>query len=369
MGVYKKDNRWYIDYYLPDGKRKRETVTIPDVDPSKITREDAKKAESIRKAQIAEGKFEITQTKKPFLFDTFVERYINEYSKVNKRAWKRDEASGKALLKFFSGKTLTQITSWLVEKYKAQRQNEKSRFGTPVARTTINRELSCLKTMFNKAIEWGLVSSNPAKKVKLFPEKPNKVRVLSDDEFQKLYDASTDFLKPILIIAINSGMRRKEVVTLKREDVNFKQEFVTVRESKNNDSRIIPMNEVSKKTFELAVNTVHGEYLFGDRIDYLLNRVENNFAQAFKKSGIAKCSFHDLRHTFATRLVMAGVDIVTVQELLGHKNINMTKRYSHPTPMHKKQAVSMLNIGSMDTHLDTREGYEEGKNVVSLLND
>ena len=72
-------------------------------------------------------------------------------------------------------------------------------------------------------------------------------------------------------------MRRKEIVTLKRKDVNLKQEFITVRESKNNDSRIIPMNEVLKKTFELAVNKGSGEYLFGDRIDYLLNGVEKHF--------------------------------------------------------------------------------------------
>ncbi|HEX3035839.1 MAG TPA: tyrosine-type recombinase/integrase [Thermodesulfobacteriota bacterium] len=297
-----------------------------------------------------------------------MERYINEYSKVNKRSWKRDDTATKALLKFFSGKTLTQITTWLVEKYKAQRQNDNSRFERPIAKATINRELSCLKTMFTKAIEWGLVTSNPVKKVKLFPEKPKKERVLSDEEFQKLYDASSDFLKPILIIAINSGMRRKEIITLKKEDINLKQEFITVRESKNNDSRIIPMNEVLKETFKSVTNNSSGEYLFGDRTDYLLDLVEQRFYKALSKSGIEKCSLHDLRHTFATRLVMAGVDLVTVQELLGHKDIKMTKRYSHPTPMHKKQAVSMLNIGRVDTYLDTKHNYEGSKSAVSSLN-
>ncbi|MGH7800984.1 MAG: tyrosine-type recombinase/integrase, partial [Thermodesulfobacteriota bacterium] len=75
-----------------------------------------------------------------------------------------------------------------------------------------------------------------------------------------------------------------------------------------------------------------------------------------------------LRHTFATRLVMAGVDIVTVQELMGHKDITMTKRYSHPTPEHKKQAVERLNMGVMDTYLDTSYNKTESKAIVTTLN-
>ena len=77
---------------------------------------------------------------------------------------------------------------------------------------------------------------------------------------------------------------------------------------------------------------------------------------ALRRSGIDKCRFHDLRHSFASRLVMARVDISTVQGLMGHKDINMTKRYSHPTPQHKKQAVERLNLDVMDTYLDTKEG-------------
>jgi len=80
MGVYKKNNRWLIDYYLPDGKRKREVVTIKGIDPSNINRQDALKALNIRKAQIAEGKFEIAQTKKPVLFEKFTDRY---YETIN----------------------------------------------------------------------------------------------------------------------------------------------------------------------------------------------------------------------------------------------------------------------------------------------
>jgi len=354
MGVYKKENRWYIDYYQPDGKRKRETVTITGIDPSNINRLDALKALNIRKAQMAEGKFEIAQTKKPVLFEKFTDRYYETYSKTNKKSYERDETSIKILKRFFSGKTLQQINAWLVERYKSQRQKELTRYGRHPSKATINRELACLKHMFTKAVEWGLVSSNPVKKVKLFPEKPNKLRVLSNDEFEKLYNVSSDFLKPILVIAINTGLRRSEILNLRWEDINFKEGFIYISDSKNNDSRVIPINQTLRERLELLKNKSTGDYLFsyGDSAEPVKS-IKKGFWAALRRSGIDHCRFHDLRHTFASRLVMSGVDIVTVKELMGHKDIKMTMRYSHPTPEHKKQAVERLNFETMDTYLDT----------------
>lgn len=367
MGVYKKDNRWYIDYYLPDGKRKRETVTIPGVEASKITRQDALKALSIRKAEIAEGKFEISQTKKPVLFDKFVNRYLEDYSRPNKRSFSRDVTSTNALMKFFSGKNLSQITNWQVEKYKANRQKEISKFGREISKSSVNRELACLKTMFNKALDWGLVSVNPVRKVKLFPEKANKLRVVSDLEFQKVNNHASNFLKPILVTAVNTGMRRGEIFNLKWQDVNLKEGYIVVRESKNNDSRIIPINNVLMQTLKSVKNNGSGEYMFShNNGNDPVRTFKTAFSSAIRRSGIDKFRFHDLRHTFASKLVMAGVDIVTVAELMGHKSINMTKRYSHPTPEHKKRAVERLNISAIDTYIDTDYITKSGQGIVTL---
>jgi site-specific recombinase XerD len=96
--------------------------------------------------------------------------------------------------------------------------------------------------------------------------------------------------------------------------------------------------------------------------------VKRGFWAALRRSGIEKCQLHDLRDTFATRLVMTGVDIVTVQELMGHKDITMTKRYSHPTPEHKKQAVERLTLGTMDTYLDTKYNKESNEAIVTSIN-
>jgi integrase len=342
-------------------------VSIKGVDPQHINRQDALKALSIRKGEMAQGKFDIGDTKKPILFERFVARYLEEYSKPNKKSWTRDITSTNALLRFFSGKNLSQITSWLVEKYKAERQKEISRFGREISKSSINRELACLKTMFNKAIDWDLGSTNPVRKVRLFPEKPNKLRVVSDEEFQKVYNNASDFLKPILVTAMNTGMRRGEIFNLKWQDVNFKEGYILVRESKNNESRIIPINKVLMETLKSVKTNGSGEYIFShnNRNDPV-RTFKTAFNSTLRRSGVEKFRFHDLRHTFASRLVMAGVNIVTVQELMGHRNINMTKRYSHPTPEHKKQAVERLNSYAMDTYLDTDYTNKSVRGVVTI---
>jgi len=147
MAEYKKNNRWYIDYYLPDGKRKREVVTIPGVDPKHINREDAKKALSIRKAEIAQGKFDIFQTKKPIPLKQLCNEYLNLHSKENKRSWKRDEVTINHFLQSFGDKNIRQLSSFLITGYR----NERSK---SVKKSTVNRELDTIRNMFNKAVEW-----------------------------------------------------------------------------------------------------------------------------------------------------------------------------------------------------------------------
>jgi integrase len=254
-----------------------------------------------------------------------------------------------------------------VEKYKADRQREISRFGREISKSSINRELACLKTMFNKAIDWVLVSVNPVRKVKLFPEKPNKIRVVSDEEFQNVYYNASDFLRPILVTAMTTGMRRGEIFNLKRQDVDLKEGYIVVRESKNNDSRIIPTNNLLMETLKSVTNNGSGEYIFSHNggIDPV-KTFKTAFNSAIRRSGVEKFRFHDLRHTFASRLVMEGVDIATVQELMGHKSINMTKRYSHPTPEHKRHAVERLNSSAMDTYLDTDYTNKSAQGVVTV---
>ena len=341
MGVYKKDNRWYIDYYLPNGKRKREAVSIEGVDPSKINREDAKKALSIRKSEFAQGKFDIAQTKKPVLFKRLAERYL-EYSKTNKRAWKRDEHSLKHFVSFLKGKTLQQITPWLIEKYKSERKQK-------VKPSTVNRELDTLRNMLNMAVSWKMIDESPYKGIKHFKVNNSNLRILSDEEFNKLYESASSELKPILMTAYSTGMRLGEILNLKWGDVNLKEDYILVRDSKNYESRTISIHPTLKETLSHLKTISESDFTFEGR-----KTIKRAWQKALRLSGIAHCRFHDLRHTFASNLVMNGVDIVTVAELMGHKDLSMTKRYSHPSPQHKKQAINKLKLKTMDTYLDTK---------------
>jgi len=356
MGVYKENNRWYIDFYLPGGKRRREVVTIPRVDPSNINRLDAMKALSIRKGEIAEGKFNITQTKPPMPFKKLCNRYL-DYAKNVKRSWTRDQQSIGHFLKHFKNKTLQQINPWVIEKYKSDRKKV-------VELSTINRDLATLRNMLNKAVDWRMIESSPFKGVKLFKVSNINLRIISNEEFNKLYESSSLDLKPILLCAITTGMRRGELLNLKWNDTNLNNGYIKVRDSKNYESRTIPINTTLLKALSDLKKHSESEYVFKYR-----KSIQKTWTNALKTSGIAHCRFHDLRHTFASRLVMSGVDIVTVKELMGHKDIKMTMRYSHPTPEHKLHAVESLNFEIVVSHSASRKEIDKlSKTIKSNVN-
>ena len=146
-------------------------------------------------------------------------------------------------------------------------------------------------------------------------------------------------------------MRKGEILNLRWNDINFAENYIRVRDSKNYESRDIPISDHLKRAL-LNLKEIDGEkdYLFCYHDKKPIEYIYKSFGTALKRAVINKCTFHSLRHTFATRAVMAGVDIVTLKELLGHKTIQMTMRYSHPSPEHKKKAVDLVSI---DTYTDT----------------
>jgi integrase len=240
---------------------------------------------------------------------------------------------------------LSQVTPWLIEKYKSERK-------TQVKPATVNRELDTLRNMLNTAVTWNLIDSSPYKGIKHFRVNNTNLRIVSEEEFQKLCATASPILRPILLAAVMTGMRKGEIFNLKWSEVNFKEGFILVRDSKNYESRTITLHHKLIEVLLTLRDKSQSEYVFEGR-----KSTTHSWGTALKKSGIPHCRFHDLRHTFATRLVMKGADLVTVQELMGHKNVTMTKRYSHPTPEHKKQAVERLDFEYVDTYLDTKPEF------------
>lgn len=344
MGVFKKGKNWYIDYRY-QGKRIRESVG-----PSKKLAEQALAA---RKGEIAQGRFDLKRAKPGRLFQEFAANYL-EYSKTNKRSWERDQTSIKALSAHFDSFRLNQITPWHIEKYKQARKKI-------VKESSVNRELACLKHMYTMAIKWGEAILNPVKEVKMFRERNQRMRFLSPEEEERLLEECNSHLYPIVLTALNTGMRRGEILGLRWNQVDFSRGLIIVENTKNDEIREIPMNATLTRALRDVKVKAAGEHVFSRHTGEITRSVRTAFNNAVRRAELNDLRFHDLRHTFASKLVMAGVDILTVKELLGHKTISMTMRYSHLTQEHKKKAVYAID----GHYLDTRADFEQSIEIVS----
>lgn len=216
--------------------------------------------------------------------------------------------------------------------------------------TSINKILNVLKHMFTKAVEWDMVEAETLKrirKVKPLKDDSKRLRYLSKDECRTLLDNCNGYLKEIVTFALNTGCRRGEILPLKWDNVDMRHGFIRLDRTKNGERRDIPINDSLKSVLQGIARRLDIPYVFFDKVTGKpYQSVKRSFITACKKSGITDFHFHDLRHTFASQLVMSGVDITTVSRLLGHKSLTMTLRYSHLAPNHLQSAVNMLNITS-----------------------
>lgn len=354
MGLYRKDDNWFIDYYV-SGRRKREKIGA--------SKKLAERVLAKRKTEIVENRYLDIRKEKKFKFTQLAETFLNDYSRLNHRAHLKYVSFVKNLTAFFGERYLSEINSLMVEKYKSERLNK-------IKPVSVNRELDTLKSMFNRAIEWGMLNDSPAKNVKKFAVDDRRVRFLTIAEIHKLLDATSDDLRGIVVLALNTGMRKGEIFRLKWEYFDLKNAIIhlPVSLSKNKRSREIPMNSVVVRTLEDVKTSAAGEYVFPNRQDGRpLTDIRKSFAAALEKAGIANFRFHDLRHTFCSQLVSEGVDIYTVMELAGHSSIKMTMRYAHLSPNQKRDAVEKLGR-RMDTFwtLGPEKGLATSGDFVSL---
>ena len=210
-------------------------------------------------------------------------------------------------------------------------------------------------------MECGYARINPAKGVKLLKEPPGRLRYLKPEEIKTLLQACSEHVRPIVVTALNTGMRRSEVLTLKWSHVDLENRKVTVVNTKNNESRVIPINRtLYQELLSLAQKSKKGAHVFSGRDGNPFKDVKKSFSSALKKAGIEDFRFHDLRHTFGSHLAMKGVNPRTIQQVMGHKEIKMTMRYSHLSPEYVQEAVEKLD-NLLDTNWTPRrlEGKED----------
>ena len=345
MGIYRKGNSWFIDYYV-HGRRKREKAG-----PNKRLAELALEK---RKIQIAEGRFLDVKKGERVTFDEIAQDFLS-YSRNNKSSYVRDVVIVKNLEGFFGGKRLTEITPILIEQYKGKRLKERK------APATVNREVGCLKCMFNWAIKNDKAVENPVKRVNLLKEDNTRTRYLSRGEIRRLLDACPECLRRIVICALLTGMRRGEILSLKWDDVNLSQGIILVKHTKTGRIREIPICGLLERVFLECSKNTDGIYVFCNEQAKSYRRIDTFFQSVVKRTNIQDFCFHDLRHTAASYMVMLGIDLATVKDILGHRKIDMTLRYAHLAPVHKREAMEILG-SRMDTFWTPEQSTEVAEN-------
>ncbi len=236
----------------------------------------------------------------------------------------------------FEGRYLDEIRVVDIEKYKVE-QTKTS------AVATVNRKLSFLRSFFNKAIAWERYQGfNPVSKVKFLKENNTRLRFLEKEEISKLLSNSEGRLKEIITLALNTGMRKGEIFNLNWGDIDFTNRIIYLRETKSGEGREVPMNDEVCRVLKGIRRNPRSEYIFCYADGQRMMDIRRSFWTALRKSDIKNFHFHDLRHTFASQMVMSGVDLNTVRELMGHQTIEMTLRYAHLSPGHKRRAVDIL---------------------------
>ena len=253
--------------------------------------------------------------------------------------------------RWFGNLPVKEMDQQKVEKFLVERMEEKR-----LSPATRNRHLAHLSSMFNKGKEWGLVTENPAQGIKPLRENGARTRFLDGDEIQQLLAASSENFRPILITALHTGMRKGEILKLIWSDVDFRNRIITVQDSKSGKKRMIPMDDTVYETLRVLPSRFKKGYVFPSPVGKgkPLYDCRKQFSNAVKQAGIHNFRFHDLRHTFASHLVMSGVDLMTVKELLGHATLTITIRYSHLAPDHRMKAIKTLDSAYLtDTKTDT----------------
>jgi integrase len=346
--VFLRNGHWYTEFYH-EGVRYKRALGVG------ISKTRAKEKEADFKKEVRDGKHQGKARR--IRFERFKEKYL-EHARVNKKpkSAKRNEVSIGQLAPYFRGKLLGSINSWQVEQYK------KARRDAGASPATVNRDVACLRNMMNKAVEWGYLQTNPIGKVKLLKEDNEVMWVLSPDEEARLLEEchkrpqrkGAKYLRDLVEFALYSGMRQAEIFGLRRSNVHLEENYLKAVDTKTHQDRTVPLNETTKEILQRQMEKM-GDYVFMNSAGGPLTVLTNAFWRAVKEAGLLRVEvkdgktvevrfrFHDLRHTFGSRLGMAGVDIKTIMEIMGHKTAKVAMRYQHPSPSHKLKAVNDLD--------------------------
>jgi len=371
MATIKKRGRTYqIDYYDPSGKRVRKSFK---------KRKDAETELAARTVSMADGTYFEKGKTYTTTFEELAEKYIENFN--HQRSFKRSKSyMVEELKKEFKGYLLKNISYLNLETYRNKLRTTPTLHGKVRTDATVNRTMACLRHMLAKAVSWDMIDRNPFEKGESLQltENNRRLRYLSEKEIERLLaecptkapprkngkftqGPQAIYLKDFIIIAINTGMRKGEILSLKWDQV--RGEFIYLEKTKSDKARQIPINDDLEECFKSIRKRqpVGTKYIFCDQ-DGHISDIKTAFNAALKRAGITDFRPHDLRHTFASHYVMRGGSLPALQKILGHADIKMTMRYAHLSKEFAREEIKLLN------GLTTGKKKEDGHKMVTSSN-
>jgi integrase len=353
-GLYWRPSSYYVHFSL-SGKEYRISLHTKNRTVA-IQRRD--KAFADKAAFVAEWEAERTKDKRRI--DVWVEEYLHLMRKLGRRDMKEREIRLNAFCKRFPGKALDEITFESIEAWRTVLSDS-------VSPATVNRYLAAASHMFTEAVRRGLCSKNPCLGVERLQEPKGRVGFLKPEEAIALLLSAEPWLKPMLVIAMNTGMRKGEICNLLRSDLEYG--FAHVRHSKNKEARVVPLTETVQAELSQLVPRINHPYLFSgpEGEPLVLNWQETNcepglqyretlmskaLQRACKKAGIKQITFHFLRHHAISMMAMSGIDLDTRMEIAGHKTTAMARKYSHFDPEYLKREIVKLEQAQLPTQAE-----------------
>ncbi len=344
-GSCKKEHRhsgkcktYYYDFMV---RRKRYKQAIPEA----RTQAEAEQVETLERHKVFQRKYGKTSGDRNFA--DFVNKTYLVRVRTNNRSFRENDRHAKMWITYFGKEALGDITQEMIERIRSKRiQLEKSK-GVKRRPATINREMGTLSGIFSLAVEYDELAINPCRRIEALREDNKRTRHLSFDEESRLLAqlvGQREHLRDLVIVDLYTGLRKSELLNLRKDKVDFSLNVIYVTLTKSGRDRTVPMDEPVGTAISRAIKQSSSEYVFTNpETGKPYGDVKKAFSHACRDAGINDFRFHDLRHTFGTRLADAGVDIVKIKELMGHQSIETTMRYLHTTDKGKRAAITELS--------------------------
>ena len=333
--IYQRGNIFWYRVRIEGNEYRGSTKT----DNKKLAQQIANTIE----ADLVRKKFSVP-VKNNYIFLTAWEQYISSLSVNNKTKELRIYLS-KHFLPDFKGKQISDITQSDIKEYQLKRKIEIMAMPKNIGKKeseisfrSVNLEVNTLNHFFNFCIEKELIEKNPAAGVKKLNEL-SRLKTLSDSDIEKLIAGATNKLtRDLITFLIYTGCRKGEALNLKWDDVDMQNDVIAIKGTKTKYDRYIPISKPLKMLLS-GINKIQDCLYVFNKNGAKLGDFKKSFHTACKNAGFKDMHIHDLRHVFASKMVMDGTSLYITGELLGHRTTQMTKRYSHLVPSTLRKAV------------------------------